>query len=359
VTKRLLPTGFLIAALTLLLTNLAQGQAVPVSADAKSQGIAPYVDYYEDASTSLGIDDMLDPAFAVNFLSYDDELLNFGITSSAYWFRFQLDWSTAPDSSRILEFGPPKIVSGIARGGIELFVVDASGTVTRQYSLGTRDDPRELPTLRRGFALQVDREFGELIYLRVTSARPLRLPITLWQRDAFQAEQVRADTMLGWQYGILFAMIFYNLFLFASIRENSYLNYVFMITAQAGFIFLDSKHLRYLLGQEFQTSWIVDMSERLIYPLMVITALLFQRSLLRIQDFNPRLDQVVRGAVAAFGVVTVLAFLPDEKIHQYLFIALLVFTIPLAFYSNIDAIRRGDATAAVHMVAIGDRKSVV
>ena len=344
---------WLLAALAIWLPPLAQAQPVPVSEDTARLAIAPYVDFYEDASTTLSIDDMLDPAFAVNFLSYDEDLLNFGITSSAYWFRFELDWSDAPGVTRILEFGPPKIVAGIARGGVELFVVDDSGNVTQEYTLGSQDDPREMQTLRRGFALHVDRDFGEQIYLRVTSARPLRLPITLWQESRFQAEQIRADTMLGWQYGILFAMIFYNLFLFTSIRESSYLNYVFMITAQAGFIFLDSKHLRYLLDQEYQASWLVDMSERLIYPLMAITALMFQRALLRIQDFNPKLDQVVRGVVAAFGVVTLLAFLPDEKLHQYLFILLIAFSIPLAFYSNIDAIRRGDATAIVHMVAIG------
>lgn len=352
-TNRKLPMRCLLAALTIWLTPLAQAQPVSVSEDTERLAIAPFIDFYEDASTSLSIDDMLDPAFAVNFLSYDEDLLNFGMTSSAYWFRFRLDWSGAPGATRILEFGPPKIVAGIARGGIELFVVDDSGNVTREYSLGSQQDPREMQTLRRGFALQVDQEFGEQIYLRVTSARPLRLPITLWQESRFQAEQIRADTMLGWQYGILFAMIFYNLFLFISIRESSYLNYVFMITAQAGFILLDSKHLRYLLDQEYQASWLVDMSERLIYPLMAITALMFQRSLLRIQDFNPKLDQVVRGVVAAFGVVTLLAFLPDEKPHQYLLIMLIAFSIALAFYSNFDAIRRGDATAIVHMVGIG------
>jgi signal transduction histidine kinase/CheY-like chemotaxis protein len=330
-------------------------QAQPLSVDADTDRIAvgPYLEYYEDPSASLGIEDMLDPGFSVNFLPWDDDLLNFGITSSAFWARFELDWSNAGEAEKIIEFGPPKIVSGIARGGIDLFVVSPDNRVLRQYTLGTHQDDRELKTLRRGFALQIDADYGSQIYMRVTSARPLRLPITLWNINSFQQQQVQDDTLLGWQYGILFAMIFYNLFLYTSIRESSYLHYVFMISAQAAFLFLDSKHLRYLLNQEYQSSWLVDMSERWIYPLMVITAILFQRALLRIPDFNPRLDRVMQGFIIGFAIIALLALIPDEKLHQYPLILLLSLAIPLAFYSNYDALQRGESTALMHMVGIG------
>ena len=139
-----------------------------------------------------------------------------------------------------------------------------------------------MKTLNRGFALTIDEEFGSHFYLRVTSARPLRLPISLWDSETYRQESVKSDTLLGLQYGILLAMIFYNLFLFSSIRESSYLFYVLAIATQTVFIFLDSKHFHYLLDELYRGSWYVDMSERLIYPLLVVTALLFQRSLLRI-----------------------------------------------------------------------------
>ena len=46
--------------------------------------IADAVDYYEDSSESLTIDDVLAPNFGVNFISHDDDILHFAITSSAY-----------------------------------------------------------------------------------------------------------------------------------------------------------------------------------------------------------------------------------------------------------------------------------
>lgn len=143
------------------------------------------------------------------------------------------------------------------------------------------------------------------------------------------------------------------MFLIFSIRENSYLFYVLTIATQTSFLFLDSKHLRYLLDEMHSTSWWVDMLEREIYPLLVITALLFQRSLLRIWENNLKLDRLLKIILLCFGLVVMLALVPNEKVFQYPFIFFLILSIPLAFYNNLDAIRRGNATAVVHMAAMG------
>lgn len=338
----------------ILLSDLSAAQTIRVSEDVDSVAVTESVEYYEDISESLTIDDVLAPGFNVNFIPHDRDLLNFGITSAAYWVRFNLDWSEmSHGTQKILEFGPPKIVAGVVRGGIELFSLGPDGSIQDRYLLGSLQSERELKTLNRGFALLVDETFGSEFYLRVTSARPLRLPITLWDELAYQQQSIESDTTLGLQYGILLAMIFYNLFLFFSIRETSYLYYVMAITTQALFIFLDSKHFRFLLDEFYRADWYVDLAERLIYPLLVITALLFQRSLLRIWENNVKLDNFVKLFIAGFGLVILLTLVPNEKVFQYLFIALLVPAIPLAFYTNVDAIRRGNVTAVVHMAAIG------
>ena len=338
----------------LFLSSFATAQSIVVTQGADPVAVTTSVEFYEDSSEALTIDEVLAPSFDVNFIPYDRELLHFGMTSAAYWVRFSLDWSQLdPGTQKIIEFGPPKLVAGVIRGGIEMFIVDDQGAIENTYILGTLESDRELKTLNRGFALIIDESFGSNIYLRVTSARPLRLPITLWDEIAFQQQSVESDTVLGLQYGILLAMVFYNLFLFFSIRESSYIYYVLAIATQAFFIFLDSKHFRYLLDEFYRGEWYVDLAERLVYPLLVITALLFQRSLLRIWENNVKLDNIVKLFIAGFGVVILLTLVPNEKVFQYLFIFLLTLAIPLAFYTNIDAIRRGNVTAVVHMAAIG------
>ncbi|MFT4860851.1 MAG: signal transduction histidine kinase/CheY-like chemotaxis protein [Pseudohongiellaceae bacterium] len=349
-----LATEVILAVFLLATASLVSGQSITVLDSDEPQSIANAVEYYEDKSESLTLDDVLASQFAVNFLPNNRDILHFGITSSAYWIRFKLDWSELePGATRVLEFGPPKLVAGLFRGGIQVFSVNDANASSSSYVLGTLTSDREIKTLNRGFALVVDESFGNNFYLQVTSARPLMLPINLWQPDQFSAKSASADLFLGLQYGILLAMIFYNLFLFVTIRESSYIYYVLAISAQALFIFSDSKHLRYLLEEINSSYWLVDMAERNIYPALVITALLFQRSLLRLWEHNPRIDKLVLGLLAGFVVVIGLTFAPNEKIFQFLFVILLIAAIPVAFYTNIDAIRRGNVTAIVHMAAIG------
>jgi hypothetical protein len=117
--------------------------------------LANAVDYYEDSSESLTIDNVLAPNFGVNFIAHDEDILHFGITSSAYWIRFDLDWSLLEHSeTKILEFGPPKLVAGVIRGGIELFIVDDAGELVSQYTLGTQESVRELKTTQSRFRIK-------------------------------------------------------------------------------------------------------------------------------------------------------------------------------------------------------------
>ena len=196
VQRKILNLGFkeaLLAISVLLCISLSHADTVLVDRQTGFLALADAVDYYEDSSEALTIDDVLAPNFGVNFIAHDEDTLHFGITSSAYWIRFDLDWSALEHSeSKILEFGPPKLVAGFIRGGIEVFIVDDDGELISQYTLGTQETPNAIKTLNRGFALKINEMYGEHFYLRVTSARPLRLPISLWSEKAFLEQSISA-----------------------------------------------------------------------------------------------------------------------------------------------------------------------
>lgn len=333
-------------------TSAAQPAASDVHESA--QNLALTANFYEDPSGELSLDEVLGLKAAGEFTPNSRDQIHFGMTRSTYWVHFSLDWSALPaGSSRIVEIGPPKIVEGRTRGGAQLFVLDAANRESINYRLGTLSDPRELTTLSRGHAFRVDASLGDEYYLRISSAAPLRTALRLWDESQFNQQSLLSDTGLTFMYGVLLAMVFFNLFQFFSIRERSYLLYVIAIGTQAAFLFLDSHHLRFLLGPGHANLWIVDLLERLVYPAMVMSFIAFQRSLLNISDNNPLLDKIGRWYLAVFALIALAAFIPDEKFFQLPFVALLATGLPIAFYSNIDAIRRGDRSAKIHMAAMG------
>jgi signal transduction histidine kinase/CheY-like chemotaxis protein len=345
-------------ALSLIIANpiIAQtAQTVDrlIKTDTGQINLALSATFLEDPTGALTLDEVVELDAQGAFKPNSRKQLHFGMTRSAYWVHLTLPWrGNESDAYRILEIGPPKLVPGRVRGGIDLYTLGANNATLLSYRLGSLTDSRESKTLSRGHAFQVSPSLGTEYYLRITSAAPLRTGISLWEESAFEAQAMTSDIGLGVMYGILLAMTCFNLFQYITIRERPYLLYVLAIGTQTAFLFLDMRHLRFLLGDFTTSIWFVDVAERLIYPAVVIGFIAFQRSLLSIQENNPLLDRIGRWFIAAFGVVALLSFIPDEKYFQFSFVALLTIGLPFAFYSNLDAIRRGDYSAMVHMVAM-------
>ncbi len=63
------------------------------------------LDYLEDPSGELTIDDVASPAFAARFVRSQVDAPNFGYTASAYWVRIRLRCSIAHDTEWRLELG--------------------------------------------------------------------------------------------------------------------------------------------------------------------------------------------------------------------------------------------------------------
>jgi hypothetical protein len=120
-------------------------QAISVDPDTARLAVAGFVEHHADNSESMTINDVVAPTFDVNFIPHSRNILHFGISSSAYWLRLNFDWLEGePCDHKVLEFGPPKIVEGIVRGGIELYVIDQADDVRINYYLGWQDSEREM-----------------------------------------------------------------------------------------------------------------------------------------------------------------------------------------------------------------------
>jgi len=196
---------------------------VNLSTDLGRQPAAPFAEYYEDISGRITIQDVSSHEFNVNLTDNGSDDLQFGLTRSTYWIRFNIDWSSlALEDGWVLEVGPPKHVEGIAHCGTDVFVLDSNRHPVVSQRLGSYDNPRERKTLTGGYVFNLNPETDRQVYLRIETARDLSVPITLWQQSAFRDSELIANVALGSCYGILLAMNFYNLFLFFSIRESSF-----------------------------------------------------------------------------------------------------------------------------------------
>src|ERR1051325_8717987 len=61
------------------------------------------LEFFEDATKTYGIEDVSSPERAPKFTPAPDTELNFGISTSAYWIRFQLKNDSPVPQARLLE----------------------------------------------------------------------------------------------------------------------------------------------------------------------------------------------------------------------------------------------------------------
>ena len=223
---------------------------------------------------------------AAHWQKHDSKVPNFGFTQATLWLRFTVVNPEAVSISRFLEVGYP-LLSRVElihlQGDREL----SSLVLGNSIAFGDRPvDHRDLI-----FPLSFPPDSVSTVYLKVQGGNGLQVPLSLWEESRFwQADQ----NQLSWinlYYGLMLAMILYNLFLVWGIRDIAYLYYVFAMASVL--IFQTILH-----GTAFQILWPHSpewnaVSIAFFIPIVTGCANLFSNKMLRIQQVSPALYRLV------------------------------------------------------------------
>jgi len=100
--------------------------------------------------------------------------------------------------------------------------------------LGDKQPFYDRPILHRNFVVPITLTPDQkaVVYLRVETTSAMQVPLTLWNQDAFYSVGQSRSMFEGLYYGIVLAMILYNLFVFMAVGERSFLHYVGFIAAR-------------------------------------------------------------------------------------------------------------------------------
>ena len=138
---------------------------------------------------------------------------SFGVPQGPIWARGQIDHAACPCVLRL----------GFAvTDRIDVWVDSAAGQTHHrlgdQRAGALRDLRHPLPVIPLAAGPQ------ELL-IRIASESPVSLPLQLWPERAFWEASARSQLFYGSYYGVLIALLVYNLFLFGAVRDRGYLYY--------------------------------------------------------------------------------------------------------------------------------------
>lgn len=188
------------------------------------------MDVFEDVRGTADISEISSPALAASFRRHERDVLNAGYSRSVFWLRLDLDYqpqASGDPANWLLELAYPPLDK------LELYLPDDKGGYRLAQRTGDTLPFASRPIRQNNYLFNLKLEPGKplRVYLRLESQGSIQAPLTLWSPKAYLEEQPGRIYVLGIIYGVLLVMLIYNLFIFLSVRDTSYLYYILYIAS--------------------------------------------------------------------------------------------------------------------------------
>ncbi|MBD9607482.1 signal transduction histidine kinase/CheY-like chemotaxis protein [Pseudomonas sp. PvR086] len=334
--------------LMLLLCLPLLASAVEFDEFTQSLPLGRTMQVYEDPGGQATIADVRAQAAAGHFKPHDKATLNAGYSRSAFWLKIDLQYRpTNPSAQRtwLLELAYPPL------DHLDLYLPDAGGDyqLVRQTGDALPFATREIRQNNYLFGLSFAPGQAQTVYLRLQSEGSIQAPVTLWSSTAYLEEQPVRLYVLGLIYGVLLGMLVYNLFIFLSVRDTSYLYYIVYIASFGLYqLSVNGAAVEYFWPNN---PWWANAATPFFIGCSGLFGSQFARSFLRTATHSRWLDRVLLALIAFSTLVVGLSLMTSYALALRLATALaLVFTVAI-FAAGVFAWWRGLRVARYFIIA--------
>src|SRR5690606_19435659 len=195
-------------------------QPVVLTADQDAVVLSPGTRYLVDSSGLASASEQFPRIESDDFQPLPNGSATFGFVDGTYWFHTRLINADTRASRRILLLGY------VLLDEVDVHLRHADGTVVHQAS-GDRRTFSERALRYRAPNFFIDLEAGEQadLLVRVRSESSMQVPLVLYSQSGFFELTRDSQFGFGLYYGMLLALLLYNLILFISLRDINYLYY--------------------------------------------------------------------------------------------------------------------------------------
>ena len=340
--------GFMRYLLMLLLCVPMLAGAVEFDEFTQRLPLGRVMQVFEDVSGEATIADVTSPALAGNFKSHHKDTLNAGYSHSAFWLKVDLDYrpgNPAAQRAWLLELAYPPL------DHLDLYLPDENAG----YRLAGRTgdalpfDRRQIRQNNYLFDLSFAPSEHKTLYLRLQSEGSIQAPLTLWSSTAYLEAQPLRLYVLGLIYGVLLGMLVYNLFIYLSVRDTSYLYYIFYIASFGLYqLSVNGAAVEYFWPNN---PWWANASTPFFIAAAALFGSQFARSFLQTSSHSRWVDRLLLVLIGCSAVVLALSLMTSYALALRLATGLaLVFTVVI-FISGIVAWCRGLRVARYFIIA--------
>jgi serine phosphatase RsbU (regulator of sigma subunit) len=224
-----------------------------------------------------------------------------GYVKVPIWVRFEVE-NESSHTDWILHY------NWVFSDTVELYVQNEKGIWQLKYRAGYTLPFESRPLDYPSIAYPLDLEKGQkaTFYVRVWSAAPMGLPFSIKRPETLRSEQRRADLLYGIYFGTLIVMLLYNLAIWISLRDRSYLYYTFTIVSTLAIFSSISGYTGQFLFYNYPK--VNAYFAKVFIGLIVITTVLFANEFLNTKKYAPAFVKIFRLMMILAGISIVHVF---------------------------------------------------
>lgn len=239
----------------------------------------------------------------------------FGFSDAAYWIRLKVRNDTAGPVVWFLQQSYPLIDSLIlyepaASNAVGDGAADSKWKRTRSGD-GIPFVERPVPHRSLVFSIQTPPRFSGTYYLRFESSSSLNIVLSAADPESFRRFDEGAAAFVWLYYGLILAVLLYNLFIAVTMRSASHGYFV----AHSFFLLIFVSGMSGVAAQYFwpHSVWWTNHSIPISLGLLGVTLLQFGRSFLRLKSHSLFWDRVYLFFLTALTLAVTAAFFVDYR----------------------------------------------
>lgn len=306
------------------------------------KNIGKELSYLEDKSGTMTLEQVASTKEPL-FKKGEQEILNFGNTSAAWWIKIK--YTARPHLPVYLIIDAPNI---------EYITAYTTDSLNKTIRFETGCLLQQQPNIIVGNNFMINlpvstKKEQKTIYLRLKTNNILLAPIKLASAESVMTNQ---DIKLGIEYiyiGLLIGLLLFNLFLFLSIRDITYLYYVLYVLTLSSYLLIYIRGYGFIFGDDLRI--IFNRYPHTFLSFSVIASLLFCNKFLHLERTAPKMKKLFY-LIGFFGIVLFLVSITGYKHTAAAIAQVLTVTVAVAAWiAGVIAYRNGHQTAKYYILA--------
>ncbi len=326
---------------SLLYAKDAEKYSIELQENFQEKNLLGSIVYLEDKNKIFSIEEISD-SIANDFSRWNttgEKELSFGFTASAYWVYFKIKNHSKSLQKVYLETNLATLDK------VEFFYQDAN----KKFNKKTAGDMypfknREVKFRTIVFSIPIMPDTEMPIFLRLENKGPMKFSLQLRSPEEFSAHIVSDQVFLGIYYGIMIVIFLYNLFLYFSIRDTTYIYYINYVFHVAIYQFIISGNAAQFLFPDSPD--FANRAPNVVANLTFITALLFTKSFLNTAFYAKIMNKIIISLVCVtIAQLSIILIVGHEMVLMKTSNILGLLMIVTIISSAVQVFRRGYRSA--------------